>query len=124
MIFSRAIRLASILVVVSGLANAARAQILTIGSRAEVTMDPHQLWLTSNVSYYVQLFGQPMLAESWRLIDDRTWEFKLNKKAKFHNGQPVTADDVVASFVRARDLPNGSVPQQVSQVAIACHLYG
>ncbi len=156
----KVIRLAAVLLAVLGAAGVAKAQNLMIGSRAEVTMDPHHLWLASNISYYVQLFGmltqldpsaqaQPMLAESWRLVDERTWEFKLNAKAKFHNGQPVTSADVVASFVRARDLPNaaasfkgafqgitefravdpttvhlitdrpnGSVPQQVSQVAI------
>ena len=35
------------------------------------------------------------LAESWTQVDDRTLEFKLRTNAMFHNGRPVTAQDVV-----------------------------
>lgn len=158
--FIRALRIAVVAIFIGAFASASQAQNLTIGSRAEVTMDPHHLWLASNISYYVQLYGsltqlgpdaqaQPMLADSWRLIDGKIWEFKLNPNAKFHSGKSVTADDVVASYIRARDLPNaaatfkgafqgiaefkavdahtvhlitdrpnGSVPQQMTQVAV------
>ena len=34
------------------------------------------------------------LAESWKRIDDLTMEFKLRQGVKFHDGQPVTMDDV------------------------------
>jgi len=95
------------------------AQELTIGTRSEMTLDPHHFWSTPNRAYNVQLYGtlvrlderlqaQPMLAESWKLVDDTTWEFKIDAHARFHNSQPVTADDVVASFERARDLPNAA----------------
>src|SRR5713226_266474 len=37
----------------------------------------------------------PSLAESWTLAKDGvTYEFVLRKNAKFHNGDPVTAEDV------------------------------
>jgi peptide/nickel transport system substrate-binding protein len=37
----------------------------------------------------------PSLAESWTLSKDGlTYEFVLRRNAKFHNGDPVTADDV------------------------------
>lgn len=43
----------------------------------------------------------PCLAESWTVSPDaRVYEFKLRKGAKFHNGDPVTAEDVVYSFWR------------------------
>ncbi|MBW2307170.1 MAG: hypothetical protein JRG73_09565 [Deltaproteobacteria bacterium] len=40
----------------------------------------------------------PALAESWKVIDDTTWEFKLRKGVKFHNGYPFTARDVKFSY--------------------------
>ena len=43
----------------------------------------------------------PGLAESWSVSrDGRTWEFVLPKGARFHNGDPVTAEDVKFSFGR------------------------
>ncbi len=40
----------------------------------------------------------PALAESWKLIDDTTWEFKLRSGATFHNGDPVTSEDVKFTY--------------------------
>jgi peptide/nickel transport system substrate-binding protein len=45
----------------------------------------------------------PALAESWTQIDPLTYEFKLRKDVKFHNGQPMTADDVVYTVKYALD---------------------
>jgi peptide/nickel transport system substrate-binding protein len=43
----------------------------------------------------------PSLAESWTLAKDGvTYEFVIRKNAKFHNGDPVTAEDVKFSFER------------------------
>ncbi|HWM79375.1 MAG TPA: ABC transporter substrate-binding protein [Methylomirabilota bacterium] len=45
----------------------------------------------------------PSLAESWTLAKDGvTYEFVLRKNAKFHNGDPVTAEDVKFSLERYR----------------------
>jgi len=44
----------------------------------------------------------PSLAESWTASpDQKTYEFKLRPGVKFHNGDPVTAEDVKFSFQRA-----------------------
>lgn len=41
----------------------------------------------------------PALAESWEISEDGlTYTFKLVENATFHNGDPVTAQDVVASY--------------------------
>jgi peptide/nickel transport system substrate-binding protein len=50
---------------------------------------------------------KPLLAKSWDIKDTGdmwTLTFKLDEKAKFASGNPVTADDVVYSWSRAIDL--------------------
>ena len=54
------------------------------------------------VNFDKDLNPYPVLADSWTIVDDVTWEFKLHKQVKFHNGNPFTADDVVWSFVRCK----------------------
>ena len=50
----------------------------------------------------------PWLAESWETsADGSTWTFHLAKTAKFHNGDPVTADAVKYSFLRTLKLNQG-----------------
>src|SRR5438128_4550287 len=50
--------------------------------------------------------GQPLaasLAEAWSASEDGlTYEFLLRKGATFHNGEPVTPEDVKFSFERYR----------------------
>jgi len=46
---------------------------------------------------------KPMLAESWKIVNDTTWEFKLRKGIKFHNGEPFTAQSVKATIDYALD---------------------
>ncbi len=50
----------------------------------------------------------PGLAKSWKVVDDTTWEFALRDDVKWQDGTPLTADDLVFSFERARSVP-GSV---------------
>jgi peptide/nickel transport system substrate-binding protein len=38
---------------------------------------------------------QPLLAKSWKRIDDKTLEFELRDDVKWHDGAPFTAEDVV-----------------------------
>ena len=45
----------------------------------------------------------PHLAESWKLIDDNTWEFKLRTGVKFDNGEPFNAESVKFTIERGLD---------------------
>ena len=64
--------------------------------------------------------GQPMapsLAESWtQSKDGLTYEFVLRKGARFHNGDPVTAEDVKFSFARYKGAGNKSLKERVASV--------
>ena len=48
----------------------------------------------------------PSLAVSWKNIDDSTWEVKLRKGVKFHDGTPFGAKDVKATFDRVLNPEN------------------
>src|SRR5262245_7843003 len=49
----------------------------------------------------------PSLAESWSASPDGlAYEFVLRRGAKFHNGDPVTAEDVKFSFERYKGAAN------------------
>jgi peptide/nickel transport system substrate-binding protein len=51
---------------------------------------------------------QPVLATKWTPDDaGKVWTFKLREGVKFHNGQPMTADDVVYTF-RLHTDPDGT----------------
>src|SRR5688572_18185444 len=46
----------------------------------------------------------PSLATHWQISEDKmTYRFRINPNARFSNGEPVTADDVVASWVLSTD---------------------
>ena len=104
------------------LARTAAAQPLTIGIGDAVTsIDPHYLNSPTNKNVINNIYDAltdadntinilPSLAESWRLIDDTTWEFKLRRDVKFHDGTPLTAEDVKATYARVPRVPNAPQP--------------
>src|SRR5882672_4417466 len=100
---------------------ATRAADLRIGVAADVTsMDPHFLNLQPNINIGWQVFDAlthvdenarliPGLAVSWRALDATTWEFKLRRGVRFHDGSELTAQDVVFSIERTLQVPYGQM---------------
>src|SRR5215468_7576672 len=59
----------------------------------------------------------PSLAESWSVSPDGlTYEFVLRPGARFHNGEPVTADDVKFSLERYRGVSAKIFKERIQQV--------
>lgn len=93
-------------------------------------LDP--IWTTAYMSrnhgymIYDTLFGtdekaqiKPQMVESWtESPDHRLWTFKLRKGLEFHDGKPVTGEDVIASLQRwgKRDAMGSALMQFVSRM--------
>ena len=86
--------------------------------------------ITSNHGYmiYDTLFSldskfmpKPQMVESYtRSADGLTWTFKLRPGLKFHDGQPVTAKDAVASILRfCKRIPAGVTMMQFAKEIVA-----
>jgi len=61
----------------------------------------------------------PSLAESWSASPDGlTYEFVLRQGIRFHNGDPLTADDVKFSFERYRGVSAKVLKERVRQVQV------
>src|SRR3954462_199435 len=62
----------------------------------------------------------PCLAQSWQMSEDGlTWDFTLRDGAKFHNGAPVTAEDVKFSFERYRGANHDLLHKKVAAVEVS-----
>ena len=119
------LRYGSVLLAAVVFSISAKAAELTIGARNDPNIDPHFLYLTPNVAYGNHVFGTlvlhddnmgpiPGLAVSWIALDPTTWEFKLRKGVKFHDGSEFTAEDVKFSIWRVENVPNNPSPYRAN----------
>ena len=78
------------------------------------TLDPHMHFERVGILVNINMFDsllhrnarleyEPSLATSWKPLSDTAWEFKLRKGVKFHNGDPLTAEDVKFSIERVTE---------------------
>jgi peptide/nickel transport system substrate-binding protein len=59
----------------------------------------------------------PQLAESWRLVDEVTWQLKLRRGVVFHDGEPFNAEAVRFTFQRVLD-PEQKSPNRANMAEI------
>ena len=88
---------------------------LTIDLAADAaTLDPHLQWDTDSYSIYRNIFDNlvtrnaageivPQVATAWRYADDTTLVFTIRSGITFHDGSPLTPEDVAFSVNRIID---------------------
>ncbi len=91
---------------------------IRIGVEAGPTsLDPHFASLITNIAFARHIFQplmeqdhkqdlRPAIATAMRAVDDLTWEITLDPRARFHDGAPVTVEDIAFTIARAGDVPN------------------
>jgi peptide/nickel transport system substrate-binding protein len=74
-------------------------------STAVATRDITRNVFESLVTFNQKFEVEPMLADSYKVSEDgKTITFELRKGIKFHNGEEMTAEDVVSSMTRWKDV--------------------
>src|SRR6476660_8573584 len=102
------------------------ARVLRVAPHADLrTLDPvfasivitrmHGLMIYETLlSWDSGLQPRPQMVEDWTVSPDNlTWTFRLREGLRFHDGQPVTSRDVVASLERwmQRDTVGGKLKE-------------
>src|SRR6478609_5713659 len=97
--------------------------------------DPPDFDVHQTVTYLTQFIGSPCystllridssdynrlmpdLAEKWQVAtDNKTVTFQLRRGVVFHNGMPMTAEDVIYSLDRIRKPPSGIISPRKGQL--------
>jgi peptide/nickel transport system substrate-binding protein len=89
------------------------------------TMNLSSIRAAVGVSMFDSLVGRdaenrliPQLAESWKLLDETTWQFTLRKGVVFHDGEPFNAEAVRFTIRRVLD-PDQKSPNRANIAEIA-----
>ncbi|MHB1111299.1 MAG: ABC transporter substrate-binding protein, partial [Devosia sp.] len=115
-------------IAIVGLAVAATAEAVVAKDELVVnlvnepaSLDPHLQWNPDSYYVYRNIFDNivtrddageivPEVAESWKQLSDTELELTIRDGITFHDGEPLTADDVVYSVKRITD-PAFASPQ-------------
>jgi peptide/nickel transport system substrate-binding protein len=116
--FETAIAAVGVGILISLAGSAAAENVLRWAfSTGALTFDPHSANSgpddMQQYSVYERLLATsarleivPQLAVAWRPVGPVTWEFELRQGVRFHDGAPLTAEDVVFSLERSRTEPS------------------
>ncbi len=112
-------------------AEAAKDQLIVNLVNEPSSLDPHVQWNPDSYNVYRNIFDNlvtrdnagkivPQVATSWSYSGDTVIEFTLREDIKFHDGKPLTAEDVAYSVQRITD-PKFASPQlsQFNKIAKA-----
>jgi peptide/nickel transport system substrate-binding protein len=109
----------------AGMAPVLAQDALRVGLSASITsLDPQFHVVGSNSALARNVFDGLVnqddrqqvvagIAESWKAVDDTTWEFRLRQGVRFHDGSPAEAEDIAASLRRVpmvRNSPSSFLP--------------
>lgn len=112
---SRKLLLTAVSIAALGVAGAAQAETFRLGSDGDLYgLDPHSMTDSFTIAFLHHVFDplvrynadlevEPALATEWEQIDETTMRYHLRQGVTFHEGQELTAEDVVASINRAVD---------------------
>lgn len=98
---------------------AVKDEVVAVLKAEPSNIDPHGntelVAMTTQVQIFETLVKKdadgnivPCLAESWEQINDTTIRFKLRDNVFFHNGEKMTAEDVVFTIRRATEKPSSA----------------
>jgi len=121
------IRIIMSLVIVFGFSSAWAANTIKWSMKGDsLTLDPHaqnegptsmvarQVY-EALVTRGIDMSIGPQLATDWKATNPTTWVFNLRNDVKFHNGDKMTAEDVVFSLLRAQQ-PTSDFKEYISTV--------
>jgi len=115
-----------------GVGAAPQGQVIIAQGVDPTTLDPHLHLETPALNVLLQIYDTlvmrdpnlkliPWLAEAWRVVNPTTWEFRLRKGVKFHNGEDVDAEAVKYSLERILD-PNVKPQRQITFFNLVDHV--
>jgi peptide/nickel transport system substrate-binding protein len=94
---------------------APQGQVVVALDSDRESLDPHHAIATLDYMVLMHVFDHLVarnpesmklvggLAESWKTVDDYTWEFRIRKGVKFQNGEPLDANAVKFNIDRVLD---------------------
>ncbi len=100
----------------------AAAQDFTVGMQSIAeTLDPHDSMAGQSHDYRAHVYDtilrldgtanpMPGVVSAWKSVDPNTWELIVRDDVKFHDGSPLTADDVAFSLWRTCNMPTPDMP--------------
>lgn len=114
---------------------AAKDTIIVDLSNETATCDPHMQWNQNSYGVYRNIFDNlitrdntgviiPSVATSWKYLNDTQVEFTIRTDITFHDGTPLTPEDVVYSITRITDKATASPQRSQFEAVVKAEVTG